>query len=62
MESINTEKQTKKYRFYPRKLARSVAKANMRRAGMRKINRRFQKYWKEFVIVKDNRRRSTKRA
>ena len=47
-----------KVRYYPRKLARSVAKANMRRAGIRRVNRVFQKYWKEFVIVKNGKKRA----
>lgn len=33
----------------PRKLARSVAKANMERRGYRKINRLFSVRWRRFV-------------
>jgi len=35
--------------FYPRKLARSVAKANMRRAGVQHINRNFALNWRNWV-------------
>lgn len=35
--------------FYPRHLARSVAKANMRRAGVQHINRNFADNWKKWV-------------
>lgn len=35
--------------FYPRHLARSVAKANMRRAGVQHINRNFSLNWKNWV-------------
>ena len=43
---INPEKEA---RCYPRKLARSVAKANMERRGYRKINRLFSVRWRRFV-------------
>lgn len=33
----------------PRKIARSVAKANMERRGYRKINRLFSVRWRRFV-------------
>ena len=36
-------------RCYPRKLARSVAKANMERRGYRKINHLFSVRWRRFV-------------
>lgn len=36
-------------RCYPRKLARSVAKANMELRGYRKINRLFSVRWRKFV-------------
>lgn len=36
--------------FYPRHLARSVAKANMRRAGIQHINRNFAYNWKKWVM------------
>lgn len=35
--------------FYPRHLARSVAKANMRRVGVQHINRNFASNWKNQV-------------
>lgn len=35
--------------YSPRKLARSVAKANMKRAGMRHINRGFAMNWRNWV-------------
>ena len=35
--------------FYPRKLARSVAKANMRRAGVQHVNRNFALNWRNWV-------------
>lgn len=35
--------------FYSRHLARSVAKANMRRAGVQHINRNFAGNWKKWV-------------
>lgn len=35
--------------FYPRHLARSVAKANMKRAGVQHINRNFALNWKNWV-------------
>lgn len=35
--------------FYPRHLDRSVAKANMRRAGIQHINRNFADNWKKWV-------------
>jgi|GEM_PF-3337217 len=35
--------------FYPRKLARSVAKANMARAGVQHINRNFSLNWRNWV-------------
>ena len=50
MDSITN---AKKLRFYPRSLARSVAKANMRRAGINHINSRFRLFeeWKRWVMV-----------
>lgn len=35
--------------FYPRHLARSIAKANMRKAGVQHINRNFALNWKNWV-------------
>lgn len=35
--------------FYPRHLARSIAKANMRRAGVQHINRNFAMNWRNWV-------------
>lgn len=35
--------------FYPRHLARSVAKHNMARAGIEHINKLFAYNWREFV-------------
>lgn len=35
--------------YKPRKLARSVAKANMKRAGMRNINDGFSYNWRNWV-------------
>ncbi len=38
--------------FYPRKLARSIAKANMKRYGVRHVNKNFSRYWTQFVFLK----------
>jgi hypothetical protein len=40
--------------YKPRKLARKVAKANMRKAGLRKVNRqmRFGAGWRKYVQAK----------
>lgn len=35
--------------FYPRHLARSIAKANMRKDGVQHINRNFALNWKNWV-------------
>lgn len=35
--------------YYPRHLARSIAKANMKRAGIQHINRNFALNWKNWV-------------
>lgn len=35
--------------FYPRHLARSIAKANMRKAGVQHVNRNFALNWKNWV-------------
>lgn len=35
--------------FYPRRLARSIAKANMRKAGVQHVNRNFALNWKNWV-------------
>lgn len=35
--------------YFPRKLARSVAKAKMERRGYRKINHLFSVRWRRFV-------------
>lgn len=35
--------------FFPRKLARSVAKAKAKRAGIQHINRDFSLNWKNWV-------------
>lgn len=35
--------------FYPRRLARSIAKANMKRAGIQKVNRHFALNWRNYV-------------
>lgn len=33
----------------PRKLARQIAKANMKKAGVRKINKYMRLHWREWV-------------
>lgn len=33
----------------PRKLARQIAKANMKKAGVHKINKQMRMYWREWV-------------
>ena len=40
----------------PRKLMRSVARAKMRRAGLRKVNRThfFANNWQEYAIMRDS--------
>lgn len=43
------QKETKTVSFYPRKLARNVAKANMKRAGIQKVNRYFSLDWRNYV-------------
>lgn len=35
--------------FYPRHLARSVAKARMKKAGIQKVNRHFSLNWRNYV-------------
>ena len=35
--------------FYPRRLARSVAKHNMAKAGAKHINSIFAMYWRDYV-------------
>lgn len=44
-----TAPQGKPTGFFPRSLARSIAKANMRRAGVQHINRNFADNWKNWV-------------
>lgn len=39
-------------KFTPRKLARSVAKANMKKAGVPHVNWLFAHSWRDYVIVK----------
>lgn len=38
--------------FYPRHLARSVAKHNMAKAGAQHINSIFSYYWRDYVRVR----------
>lgn len=38
--------------FFPRKLARSIAKANMEKAGVKHINSVFAYSWREWIFVK----------
>lgn len=45
----SNQKEPKTVSFHPRKLARSVAKANMKRAGIQKVNRRFALNWRNYV-------------
>lgn len=35
--------------FFPRRIARKVAKSNMEKAGYRKINKKFKENWRSFV-------------
>jgi len=44
-----SQRETKAVSFHPRKLARSVAKANMKRAGIQKINSSFSLNWRKWV-------------
>ena len=50
---MNSIANVKTLRFYPRSLARSVAKAKMRRAGINHINKRFGLFeeWKRWVMA-----------
>ena len=34
----------------PRKLARQIAKANMKKAGVRKINKKMRLHWRRWVF------------
>lgn len=43
------QRETKTVSFHPRKLARSVEKANMKRAGIQKVNRHFALNWRNYV-------------
>lgn len=38
-----------KQTYAPRKLARQIAKANMKKAGVHKINKQMRMYWREWV-------------
>lgn len=38
-----------KQTYAPRKLARQIAKANMKKAGVRKINKKMRLHWREWV-------------
>lgn len=44
-----TKQTTEKKTYYPRHLARSIAKANMAREGVQHINRNFALNWKNWV-------------
>ena len=48
MKNQNNETRKEKH-FFPRKLARSVAKANMKSAGIQKVNRHFALNWRNYV-------------
>lgn len=38
--------------YTPRRIARNVAKENMKMAGFKHVNSIFSHYWRELVIVK----------
>ena len=46
------KKKKTKRGFYPRNLARSIAKANMKKAGLQHINSMFAYNWRDFVFVR----------
>ena len=46
------KKKQKQRGFHPRKLARSIAKANMKKAGIEHINSMFAYNWRDFVFVR----------
>lgn len=36
--------------YYPRHIARSIAKENMKKAGVQRINHHFSTNWRNFVL------------
>lgn len=38
--------------YAPRRIARNIARHNMKMAGFKHVNSIFSHYWREFVIVK----------
>ena len=50
MEKNNNQTQE---HFFPRRLARKVAKANMQRQGFHRVNRHFADNWRNHVNVRE---------
>ena len=49
MKKDPTEKMPVTIHYFPRRLARKVAKENMKKAGYRKVNKNFRNNWRSFV-------------
>ena len=49
MKKDPTEKEPVTIHYFPRRLARKVAKENMKKAGYRKVNKSFRNNWRSFV-------------